>query len=269
MDTTVIIVAYKSEHLIETNINKFNKKTQIIVIDNSKDENLKKNIEFKFKNVKVVLNENNGFGQAANLGARLAKTKYLFFCSPDNYVEKNIIEDLENISQSVNDKFGLLILSNKEDFYEKKKEIKEARGISCFLTQKKIFLNLKGFDENFFLYYEDVDLVKRFLKIGYHIYQVPLQYSSLSRSHNKNFNYPIEINRNWHYMWSKFYYRKKHWGYLYSFFTTMPYFIRSLIKTIILISNPKKKDIYFARVSGLYNSYILKKSWFRPKIGTK
>ena len=70
-------------------------------------------------------------------------------------------------------------------------------------------------------------------------------------------------------MWSKFYYRKKHWGYLYSLITTLPYFIRSLIKTIIYIKNPKKKDIYFARVSGLYNSYILKKSWFRPKINIK
>ena len=269
MDTTIIIVSYKSEHLIEKNIDKFNKETKIIVIDNSQDENLKKNIEYKFKNVKVVLNENKGFGQAANLGARLAKTKYLFFCSPDNYVEKNIIDNLENISQNINDKFGLLILSDKDNFFEKKTIIKETRGMSCFLTQKKNFLNLNGFDENFFLYYEDIDFVKRFLKMGYIVYQVPLKYSSLSGSHNKIFNYPIEINRNWHYMWSKFYYRKKHWGYLYSLITTLPYFIRSLIKTIIYIKNPKKKDIYFARVSGLYNSYILKKSWFRPKINIK
>ena len=139
MDTTIIIVSYKSEHLIEKNIDKFNKETKIIVIDNSQDENLKKNIEYKFKNVKVVLNENKGFGQAANLGARLAKTKYLFFCSPDNYVEKNIIDNLENISQNINDKFGLLILSDKDNFFEKKTIIKETRGMSCFLTQKKIF----------------------------------------------------------------------------------------------------------------------------------
>tara|TARA_B110000008_G_scaffold77867_1_gene79393 strand:+ start:295 stop:1104 length:810 start_codon:yes stop_codon:yes gene_type:complete len=269
MDTTVIIVAYKSEHLIEKNIDKFQKKNQIIVIDNSQDEGLKKNIEYKYKNVKVILNKNKGFGQAANLGARLAKTKYLFFCSPDNYVEKKIIDNLENISRNINDDFGLLILSDKENFSRENIPIKETRGISCFLTQKKNFFDLNGFDENFFLYYEDVDLVKRFLNMGYKIYQVPLKYSSLSGSHNKIFNYPIEVNRNWHYMWSKFYYRKKHWSYLYSLVTTLPYFIRSIIKTIIYIRNPKKKDIYFARVSGLFNSYILKKSWFRPKINNK
>jgi GT2 family glycosyltransferase len=81
MDTTVIIVAYKSEHLIEKNINKFHKTNQIIVIDNSQDESLKKNIESKYKNVNVILNENKGFSQAANLGARYTDTNIYYFAA--------------------------------------------------------------------------------------------------------------------------------------------------------------------------------------------
>jgi GT2 family glycosyltransferase len=267
MDTTVIIVAYKSEHLIEKNINKFHKTNQIIVIDNSQDESLKKNIESKYKNVNVILNENKGFSQAANLGARLAKTKYLFFCSPDNYVEKNIVNNLENISRNMNDEFGLLILSDEENFSEKNILIKETRGISCFLTQKKIFFNLNGFDENFFLYYEDVDLVKRFLNMGYKIYQVPLKYSSLSGSHNKIFNYPIEINRNWHYMWSKFYYYKKNFSYLRGIKETLGHFIKSIIKLIFFYPiNKNKFLIYKNRALGLINSYLNKPSWRRPNL---
>ena len=106
MDTTVIIVSYKSDHLIEKNIEKFNKETKIIIIDNSNDKNLKINIENKYKNVTVILNINKGFGQAANLGAKLANTKYLFFCSPDNYVEKKIHNvkksEVVNINKNVN-----------------------------------------------------------------------------------------------------------------------------------------------------------------------
>ena len=112
MDTTVIIVSYKSDHLVEKNIEKFNKETKIIVVDNSQDKDLKKNIESKFKNVRVVLNRNEGFGRAANLGAKLAITKYIFFCSPDNYTEENAINNLQNISQNLNDKFGILIIKN-------------------------------------------------------------------------------------------------------------------------------------------------------------
>ena len=82
MDTTVIIVSYKSDHLIEKNIEIFDKKTQIIIIDNSQNKNLKRDIENNYENVTVILNLNKGFGQAANLGAKLAKTKYVFFCSP-------------------------------------------------------------------------------------------------------------------------------------------------------------------------------------------
>jgi len=46
----------------------------------------------------------------------------------------------------------------------------------------------------------------------------------------------------------------------------MPYLIRSLIRLIIYINNPIQKEIYLARISGLYNSYILKDPWYRPKI---
>ena len=67
-------------------------------------------------------------------------------------------------------------------------------------------------------------------------------------------------------MWSKFYYKKKYYGYIFSFLSTMPYLIRSLIRLIIYINNPIQKEIYLARISGLYNSYILKDPWYRPKI---
>ena len=100
MNTTVVIVSFKSEHLIKENIEHFDYKTPIIIIDNSNNVNLKKTIEGKYNNVKVLLNNNSGFGQAANLGASLATTKYIFFCSPDNYAEQGAIYNLEHICKN-------------------------------------------------------------------------------------------------------------------------------------------------------------------------
>lgn len=266
MNTTVIMVAFKSESLIYKNIENFSKNTKIIIIENSGNYSLKERIETNYKNTKVFLNENRGFGQAANLGAKYANTKYLLFCSPDNMVEDNGVEKLEQISKELKDDFGLLVLSDINERQSLKVKITKVTGILCFFTVRDNFIKLEGFDENFFLYYEDNDLVKRVLKNKKNIYKVPINYKNLLGSHNKEFNFPIEVNRNWHLMWSKFYFKKKHFGYIYAFLSTFPYLIRALIKILILSKNPQQKEIYCARANGLYNAYMSKNSWYRPKL---
>ena len=58
MNTTVIIVSYESEHLIEQNIKSYDENTKIIVIENSQNLSLKNKIERKYKNVEIILNKN-------------------------------------------------------------------------------------------------------------------------------------------------------------------------------------------------------------------
>lgn len=269
MNTTVVMVSYKSEHLIAKSIEIFDEKTKIIIIENSEDEILKKNIESKFKNSEVILNKNRGFGQAANLGAKIADTKYIFFCSPDNFVTNNCLEEIEKTIKKLDDNFSLLILSEEKEINSKIKRVNNTEGISCFFVKRENFLNILGFDENFFLYYEDVDLVKRFLKNKDIIYKIPIKFYNARGSHNNIFNYPVELNRNWHYMWSKFYYTKKHNGYFFSLMFTLPYFFRSFFKMIYYFNNSKKRNIYYARFNGLFNAYRLQKSWYRPNLGIK
>ena len=54
---SVIIVSYKSEYVIENCINSIDNEIEIIVIDNSDDDVLKKKIESKYKNVKYFLSK--------------------------------------------------------------------------------------------------------------------------------------------------------------------------------------------------------------------
>ncbi len=269
MNTTVIMVSFKSDELLFKSIENFNQETKIIIIENSKNEKLKNKIESSFKNTCVILNNNKGFGNAANLGASIATTKYLLFCSPDNIIENNGISKLEKISKDLNDQFIILNLSDKNDKSEQLYKINKTQGILCFFLIKKKFIEVGGFDEKFFLYYEDTDLVKRVLKTGENIYQVPVEYTNLQGSHDKKYNEPIEVNRNWHLMWSKFYFKSKHYGYFYALLSAIPYLLRSIFKIIICFKNTKEREIYHARASGLYNSIILKDSWYRPKINQK
>ena len=78
----------------------------------------------------------------------------------------------------------------------------------------------------------------------------------------------LEKNRNWHWMWSSFYYSKKYNGFFYSIIIFLPKFFSSLLKLIIftVLGQKNKSKIYLSRFLGLLNSIIGKKSFYRPKI---
>ena len=87
---------------------------------------------------------------------------------------------------------------------------------------------------------------------------------------SSDYSFEIELNRNWHYMWSKFYYYKKNYSYLRGIKETIGQYSRSTIKVIFYyFINKNKFLIYKSRVSGLYNSYKNKSSWMRPNIKLK
>ena len=69
---TFIIVSYKSDKVIEHCINSLPKKSKIIVIENSKNLNLKKKLKKKNK-IKIIINNNVGMGAANNIGIKKSK----------------------------------------------------------------------------------------------------------------------------------------------------------------------------------------------------
>jgi hypothetical protein len=84
---------------------------------------------------------------------------------------------------------------------------------------------------------------------------------------DKKYNEYIDDIRNWHLMWSKFYYYKKNFSFLRGILETYKSFISSLIKTIYYyLINKKEFKKYYNRFSGLLNSYIGLQSWKRIKI---
>ena len=142
------------------------------------------------------------------------------------------------------------------------------------LSTEKIQSKLKDnsvFDEKIFMYLENDDLCKRVKKKNEKIFIIPdskIKHLG-AKGVSDNFYNEIELSRNWHWSWSKFYYSKKHKGYFFSLILTLPFFLRSIFKMIYNFNNPEKRNIYYARFSGLLNSYRLKKSWYRPNLKIK
>ena len=80
---TFIIVCFKSENVIYNCLNSLPKECKKIVIENSKNIKLKRNVERKFNNIKVFLRKNEGVASSINYGVSKAKTKYIIHLSPD------------------------------------------------------------------------------------------------------------------------------------------------------------------------------------------
>lgn len=180
----------------------------IIIDNNSADKSIEKITlkikKLKYKHVKLITNlENSGFGKGCNLAEKRAKGKYVLFLNSDTIVEDNKFLEMtkfldENqkiailgtrifsfnkIIQPSSFKFYtlfnfLLLLLGLERFGFL--QIKSDNPIKtdwvsggCMMVRKVIFDKVKGFDENIFMYTEDMELCFRVRKLGFLTYLFP------------------------------------------------------------------------------------------------
>ena len=276
-DITVIITSFHSGEKIFNCIESINKDVKIIVVENSNDQELKEKIQSKYKNVDCILSkENLGYGAGNNLGLSKVLTNYALIVNPDVTLENDTIDNFFLTINSVKN-FGIIAPISKDEIYtnfsidndKNLKEVESVKGFAMFLSMNNL-KEIKFFDENFFLYFEEIDLCKRIRKNDIKIYIDPsIKVNHLGgTSHNSEINKTMELSRNWHWMWSSFYYHKKHYGYINALLKISPKLLSSLIKFIfyLLIFQKFKSDIYKHRVFGIINSVLLKKSWYRPRI---
>ncbi len=279
---TFIIVTFKSEHIIHDCIQSLPKNSEIILIDNSNDNDLKKDLEKKYNKIRIIVQKNEGMGSANNRGIKLCKTDYAFVINPDVKFYQNTLQELIDFSAKNNDYAVLAPISddlrypNYKTHNKKMSEngadylsVDSVDGFAMLINKNKFKDNIY-FDENFFLYLENDDLCLRKKKENNNIYiakKAKINHLG-GKSPSIVYEKEIEYSRNWHWMWSKFYFNKKHYGYLKALIISFPKMITSIIKFIYYLVkfNEYKKKIYKMRFLGLLNSILGKKSWYRPKI---
>jgi GT2 family glycosyltransferase len=205
---SLISVNYKSEKVLQACLAGFQGKNaeavgEIILVNNDCAGTLAE-IKKNFPAVKIIeKKENVGFGQAANLGAQVAQGEILFFLNPDTVILSQDIEsviaefarerklgilgaqllDVSGENQAwncgavktlwdlVKNNLGLNWQKRKQDNLCKK-EVAWVSGAALFV-RREAFVELAGFDENFFMYFEDIDLCQRAQKAGWQVCYFP------------------------------------------------------------------------------------------------
>ena len=222
-------------------------------------------------------------GAANNIGIKFAQTDYVLVINPDVTLNPNTLDEIFLASKKLTNFSILSPISSDINFpnYKLPKKIKKndefinpfkvisVDGFAMLLNKKKFVEDL-FFDENFFMYLENDDLCKRVICDEGSIFIIPkakINHVGASAV-NPKFNEEVELSRNWHWIWSKFYFNKKHYGHSKAILIGFPTLINSMIKLFyyFLTHNKFKKKIYTMRFLGLINSMFGKKSWYRPQI---
>ena len=271
-EITIVITSYKSDKKILSCLYSIGPEYKIIIIENSKNKEFKKNIETKFLNVTcIVAGENLGYAKGNNLGLSKVTTKYALVLNPDSILERNTLENFLITANRIKNFaiIGPAIQETETTTLQNKSimEVESVKGFAMFLNLEE-FRDVGFFDDNFFIYLEEIDLCKRLRKKNKKIFLDPniLIHHQGGSSHEEQYNFEMELSRNWHWMWSTFYFTKKHKGFLYALFNVSNKLISAFIKYIFysLTMKSSKKLIYKNRMAGLFNSIMGKSSWYRP-----
>jgi GT2 family glycosyltransferase len=210
MKLSIIIVNYQSyKHLLTclASINRFLYKNnafknefEVILVNNDKTE-LSLPIEYPFMNAKIInTGKNVGFGTANNLGAIMTQGDYLMFLNPDtilsdssllqalNYLERHsdigalglgVIDNDRNSPQnwSCGKKatWGSILFRNtiNKPWNKKTPQKVDWTTGTALIVKKQLFKKIKGFNKNFFMYFEDQDLCLEIKKLGKKIIHYP------------------------------------------------------------------------------------------------
>lgn len=241
MDISFVIVNYQSrEHLkkciesLKDNASGF--AWEVIIINNDQEE---LNFSPALEDVKIINHGiNDGFSKACNLGAKNSTGEVLFFLNPDTQLLTSNIHAIKTFF-SLNTDAGIVaprlvttngavqrwstgfevtlwdivknnvgLIASKSLWDASTKTQTDWVSGAALAIKKSVFENINGFDENFFMYFEDVDLCKRVTEMGKKIFILPnikiLHIGGQSTSNTKK--------QKLDYYTSQDYYFKKHFG---------------------------------------------------------
>ncbi|KKQ01887.1 MAG: Glycosyltransferase/rhamnosyltransferase [Candidatus Roizmanbacteria bacterium GW2011_GWA2_36_23] len=239
---------------------------EVIIVDNASNDgtvNKIKNLKLKIRNLNLIQNNKNiGFAKANNQAVKQSKGNYLLFLNSDIVVLDNAIEKMflfykEN-EKTVHflggkllnkDKtpqpsagpfyslpvvFGALFL--KGDYWgltryspNRLKKVDWVSG-ACILARKSYFEDVNGFDENIFMYMEELDLLYRARQSGYQTYFYPeAHFIHLGSASSNGKTYPIlQVFKGF-----LFFYNKHHKDGFSQFFLRFMLKLKSLIALMI------------------------------------
>ena len=212
MKLSIIIVTWNSANTIQKcldSLKNIKMDKEVIALDNNSSDStfqiLKKHPEVKA----IVNSDNRGYGKASNQGIKIANGEFILLLNPDTEVKKDSVETMLGFLEGNREVFvigpkltdeSVKVLNEATDFpnllnqsiislklhrvpffkklvyqkfdYTKTQEANHLMG-AAILIRRETLIKLGGFDENFFLWFEDTDLLKRIKDKGYKIIYYP------------------------------------------------------------------------------------------------
>lgn len=282
---TIIIPSYRSKYLVLSHIKNLYNKYKIIIVENSYDKSLKEIIKKKYKKVDIYLKKNIGYGSAVNFASKKVKTKYFFVMNPDVKLQSNTLKNLINAAKNIPN-FGAIgpINANQKKKYKNIIVGKKKLIAAAMLLQTRIFKKINGYDENFFLYFEDDDYFLRCDSLKLKLYFITnscfdhVKYQKKTETlnlHSTTFSNYDEKNSTfvvggWHGQWSKFYFIKKHNGFFFAMLKCLPNFLLNLFQIFpYILLNPTKAKYKYFKIEGFLCSMFGISSFKRSKFDKK
>ncbi|MDG2397461.1 MAG: glycosyltransferase family 2 protein [Flavobacteriaceae bacterium] len=187
---------------------KYSKEAKIYVIDNNSSDGSQYFIKANFPTVKLIINDKNyGYAKGYNIGLKLINEEVLCLLNNDVMVQKDWLKPIIksfNKNESISIAQPLIIDYNNKDYFNysgaaggfidkygypfcrgrifnsievNKNQYNDLYKIfwasgTCLFIRKKVFNKLKGFDSDFFMHQEEIDLCWRAYNMGYQTYNV-------------------------------------------------------------------------------------------------
>lgn len=185
---TIVCVTYQSRALIASLAERLRPFPHVLVIDNGSDDGTQAAIRDSMPFAQLIeRDENAGFGKANNEAMCRVQTALALLLNPDCSIEPasvlTLIESLQRYPLA-----GVVApqswrpdntpqKSFRQAFYESNRKVRYTLADAtcssawlngcCLLLRTKAFRTIGGFDERFFLFYEDDDLCLRMRKAGF------------------------------------------------------------------------------------------------------
>ncbi len=216
MDLSIVILSYKSKSDLERLLpSVFASETkysyEVIIVDNGSNDGTFEWLEtqlkdLRFKDLKIIKNQNTGFAAGNNLGIKQSNGKYILLLNPDTKIEKDTLEVMLDFMDSHPEvgisgckvikpdgsldlacrrkfpnpwnSFKRLFLLSNADYnltaIDVNQEMEIDSVMGAFLLIRKPVVELIGLlDEDFFMYGEDIDWCWRCKEEGYKVWYYP------------------------------------------------------------------------------------------------
>lgn len=261
MELSIIIVNYNGLNHLKNCFDSIAEKLtgishEIIVIDNDSKDGSDQYIRENYPEVVLIASKVNlGFGKGNNLGVKYAKGEYLLLLNNDTIILSNLHSVLELLKND--ERIGVIGINmlnaekqylqvtghfpNPRNMFQLKKLLTQGKefksgnfskdyyevdwiGGSFIMIKKELYMRVGGFDEDYFMYVEDVDFCKKVANLGYKRVFLPkfsyIHFVGFNSFKNKFIIKGYEI------------YLSKHYKGMYKYLCQIAININKLVKTI-------------------------------------